>query len=262
MMSIKSGWLPIAIMALGVAAGRAQAPAAGAASIKEQTTAWQALAKLPDWSGNWEAVSFKKHMLGHGRAPYKDLNPPFNAQWMPKFESYKKIAYEGGNFPSRADRCISYGVPGDMDHPGVTPQFLFTPGQVTIITPQFWRIIHTDGRAHDDRFETFQGDSIGHWESDGTLVVSTTGLDPGDEFILGIAQGKGSSVVERFHRQDANTLIDDITLTAPEVLTESYHYQVTYVKAPETLVEFDCAQNNRDINDKGDKVFDLTPPPQ
>jgi hypothetical protein len=237
----------------------ARAQAAGPASAGDNSLP---LAQLPDWSGSWEAVSYKKHMLGHGRAPYRDLNPPFNAKLRPKFEEYKKIAYAGGNFPSRADRCVSYGVPGDMDHPLVTLQFLFTPGQVTLLTPTFWRVIHTDGRKHNEDFTSFQGDSIGHWDKDGTLVVDTTALDAGDEFILGIAQGTDSHVVERFHRQDAMTLIDDVTLEAPEVLTAPYHYQITYQHIAEPLIEVDCAQDNRDVNAQGDKTFDITPPPQ
>jgi hypothetical protein len=242
------------LVAVAYTATSAETPAPG---VRAAT-----LTQLPDWSGLWEAVSYKQHMLGHGRAPYRDLNPPLNAKTAPRFESYRKIAYDGGNFPSRADHCISFGVPGDMDHPNVILQFLFTPGQVTMIAPQFWRVIHTDGRPHDDRFDTFQGDSIGRWEAGGTLVADTTGLDAGDEFILGLPQGRNSHVVERFHRQDEHTLIDDVALEAPEVLAAPYHYRIVYERMAGTVIEFDCAQNNRDVDASGNKTFDITPPPQ
>lgn len=66
---------------------------------------------IPDWSGTWEAVSYKNHMIGHGRAPYRNLDPPFNAENEARFQKYNDIAYAGGTFPSRGDSCTSYGTP-------------------------------------------------------------------------------------------------------------------------------------------------------
>jgi hypothetical protein len=256
-LSGKLAWLLLACawaLALGTPLARANSVSQG--------NSWDSIKKLLDWSGYWEAVSYKKHMLGHGRAPYRDLSPPFNSRIEPKFQEYKKIAYAGGTFPSRADNCVSFGVPGDMDHPITTLQFLFTPGQVTLLAPSFFRVIHTDGRVHDHQFTTFQGDSIGRWENNGVLVVDTTDLDPGNEFILGLAQGKDSHVVERFHRRNDKALIDDVSFDAPEILDATYQYQVVFEHVTGPLVEFDCAQNNRDITPGGDKTFDITPPPQ
>lgn len=237
------------------------AAVAGAASPPSPAArASSPAARLPDWSGTWEAVSYKRHMLGHGRAPYRDLDPPFNAKVAAQFRDYKAIAYQGGTFPSRADRCVSFGAPGDMDHPATFLQFLFTAGQVTLLAPTFWRVIHTDGRAHDEQFVTFQGDSIGHWEADGTLVVETTSLDPGNEFILGIAQGRNSRLTERFRRLDARTLVDDVLLEAPEVLDKPYQYRIEYQRVDQPLVEIDCAQDNRDVDAAGKQIFNLAPP--
>lgn len=253
--------LAAAIAAAGIASCSARAPAEQANGVPQGEN-WASIQRLPDWSGTWQAVSFKKHMYGPGRAPFRDLHPPFNPATLATFENMVKIAVAGKEFPSRIDHCISFGFPYDMDHPSVAAQFLFTPGQVTMAAAEFVRRIYTDGRKHNEDLTTFQGDSIGHWEAGGVLVTDTVALDAGNEIVMGIPMGEGVHVTERLALRDQNTLVDQVTVNAPSVLAQPWTYEVEYQRTAAAMHEYDCAQDNRDVSRaSGERGFDLTPPP-
>ncbi len=144
-------------------------------------------------------------------------------------------------------------------------EILLTPGQVTITTENGAVLrIYTDGRRHPPAIEldeSIHGHNIGHWEN-GTLVVDTIGLDPGNEITYGIAGGARMHIVTRTRLLDRNTLEHIAVLEAPEALTEPRVTRAIFVR--ETRWEMHeqlCVENNQHfVGGDGKQIFDLTPP--
>ena len=149
-------------------------------------------------------------------------------------------------------------------------EVLLTPGQVTLITEWMGQIrrVYTDGRKHpDDPDPTWHGHSIGHWEKD-TLVVDTVGILP--QSLLAVSEAAGVPtngdvhVVERFRLTKPDTMIDEITVTAPHVLTAAWTTTREYFRQRARqyeIVESVCLQGHytEDVDAHGDAVFLATP---
>lgn len=246
---------PAVLLLIALAIGAAQA-----AAPVEQGDTLASIGKLPDWSGSWKAITFLTQIKnGHG-GPF-EVDAPLNAQAAAKLAELKGISDAGGDVPTKFYHCVPHGLPGGMDGPSLLMEILFTPKRVTMVSEEGWyRTIYTDGRKHNDQLVAFQGDSVGYWEPGGVLVVDTIGLDPGNEFILGIEQGKNSHLSERIHLKDADTLLDDMVFEAPEVLTKPWAFTKIFKRSHFALAEADCLQGNRDVGPNGRQGFDLTPP--
>ena len=85
----------------------------------------------------------------------------------------------------------------------------------------YQRLIYTNRREHPKDLDlSWMGDSIGHWEGS-TRVVDTVGLN--DKTWLdqvGHPHSTALHVVERLHRVDRETLVDDITIDDPKAYTK------------------------------------------
>jgi hypothetical protein len=105
---------------------------------------------------------------------------------------------------------------------------------------QVWREIWMDGRALPENVGAaekgspdprFFGYSVGHWESDHTLVVDTTGLD--DRTWLdrdGHPHSVKAQVQERFTRTDHNDLELAITVDDPTIYAKPFSLGTVYLK--------------------------------
>ncbi len=237
-------------------------PPANAATLPGGT--WASIAKLPDWLGTWQPF----RVNGENGPPTTKSPVKIRPEVQAKFDIVKKLDDTGGDKPSRNLHCVTRGLPGDMGSAETIFQFGYQPGQVFLVQVEgSVRHIYTDGRAHDsvdDLVDTFQGNSIGHWEGQGqnaTLVVDTIGIDEGNEFISGLAQGAGSHVTERFHLTAPDVLTIDTVLDAPAVLTQPYAFVTRYRRHRDwEPVEFDCAQNNADLDVNSGKQIFASPP--
>src|SRR6204780_3094961 len=221
---------------------------------------WQALAKLPDWSGVGTPV------ISDQEAQEKSNPPP----WRPQFA--KQIAHmyaeeDAGRPFEIIDHCFPTGMPSWMLITHNAFEVLFTPGRVTILGEgdgNRLRRIYTDGRSHPaDPDPSFHGHSIGHWE-DGTLVIDTVGLLPqaylaGNEAV-GVPNNGDMHIVERLHLQGPNTLQDDLDITASKVLTKTWHASRKFYRQRAQkydIVEGVCVQGSfTDAVDKdGNAIF-------
>ncbi|HWA20900.1 MAG TPA: hypothetical protein VG735_00730 [Caulobacterales bacterium] len=180
------------------------------------------LGKLPDWSGMWIPVV-------SDQIKQMTTNPP---PWTPKVAAQVKQQtddQEAGKPLGIFVDCLPEGMPSWMLISHNFMEVAFTPGKIFLLGDSDGnrlRRIYTDGRPHpDDPDLTFHGHSIGHWEGD-TLVVDTVGIKPETWLAIGEAQGIPNNgdmhVVERIHLIDANTLADELTITAPKVLTKPW----------------------------------------
>ena len=154
-----------------------------------------------------------------------------------------------------SDRCLV----GFNAGPPITPlgynqnlQVFQTPDHVVLVTEMVHttRVVPLDGRsALSDDIRLWSGDSRGRWEGD-TLVVETTNFHDDRHWIpLGTAPaGTGSSanmtLVERFTRLDADTLVYEFTVTDPKTWTAPWTAQQPMRRNDLTLFEYACHEGN------------------
>ena len=221
---------------------------------------WQALAKLPDWSGVWTPVI-------SDQVAQEKTNPP---PWKPQIA--KQIAHmyaeedAGRPFPI-IDHCFPTGMPSWMLITHNAFEILFTPGRVTILGEgdgNRLRRIYTDGRAHPaDPDPSFHGHSIGHWDN-GTLVVDTVALLPQAYLAVNEAVGVPNNgdmhIVEHLHLLNPDTLADDLEISADKLLSKPWHTTRKYYRQRAQkydIMEGVCTQGSfTDAVDKnGNSIF-------
>lgn len=122
-------------------------------------------------------------------------------------------------------QCLPDGVP----RMGPPPKIVQTATEViffyTSARNHDYRIIPTDGRAHDPVLAqdiSFYGHAVGHWEGD-TLVVDSRGFNDVTWITNrgGYFHSEKMRVIERF-RREGNTLHYQVTVEDPEVLLQPW----------------------------------------
>lgn len=243
------------------AAGAATA-AAGNDAINAPPTPkdWAVLAKLPDWSGVWTPVI-------SDQVRQERTNPP---PWKP--EIAKQVAHlyaeESAGRPTLVfDHCFPEGMPSYMLITHNAFELLLTPGRVTLLGEgdgNRMRRIYTDGRAHSpDPDPSFYGESVGHWQGD-TLVVDTIGLFP-QVFLavneaVGVPNNGDLHTVERIHLEGADTLVDELQITAGKLLSKPWQTTRKYSRQRSKkydIVEGVCTQGQftDGVDKDGNAIF-------
>jgi hypothetical protein len=125
-----------------------------------------------------------------------------------------------------------------------------TPKLVVVLSEgntHSYRRIFTDGRPHNLDLEpnTWNGDSIGHWEGD-SLVVDTVGFNDNTWLdSTGKPHSEALHVIERYRRTDPNHLEIGYTLEDPQAFTKPYTFTRTFSRVTDRdLKEYFCAMNN------------------
>jgi hypothetical protein len=219
---------------------------------------WAAVAKLPDFTGVWEA-SFGgpagRGGGGRGRAggaPAFPAGPQLTAAYAEK----RRANQAKGAEDSQTANCLPPGMPGIMGQP-YPMEFLLTPGLVTIVIEAYSQVrhIYTDGRPlPDDPDPKFFGTSIGRWDG-GTLVAETVGFSPATEIVAGTPHSDKMKIVERFTLADPDTMTIETTVTDPDALTAPYTTTRTLRRHRAwTLAEYICEENNRNFVDQNGKA--------
>jgi hypothetical protein len=271
-----TGQIRFAILAAAVACATV---AVGQKVARKAPTAedWTALAKLPDFTGVWEAGfggGGGGQAGGRGAATAKGPAPAGAAQapagraggrggpgragpsLTPEYAA-KAAAKPAGPAPqeSLTANCLPPGLPGIMGQP-YPMEFLLTPGQVTIVIEAYNQIrhIYTDGRPlPEDPDPTFYGTSVGHWEGD-TLVVETVGFE---EIARGLTfpYSDKMKIVERFHLTAPDTMSIETTIVDPKALTAPYSMGTRNLIRHRnwTIAEYICEENNRNYVDANGK---------
>ena len=231
---------------------------------------WADIAKLPDWTGIWNPDQVQQGLEA------RENNYPWTITAAAEID--KRILDEkNGKAGGSHNGCLPWGMPGFMAITHNVIEILFTPGRITILGEldgNNLRRIYTDGRPHPAQSDpTFHGNSIGHWEGSGptsTLVVDTTDLLPEVEVALsegvGIAGGENMHIVEHMHLTSLNYLADDMEITAPHVLQETFKTKRGFFRrgwGPEwDIIEGVCVQGNYvdQVDKDGHAIF--VPAPQ
>jgi hypothetical protein len=243
---------------------------------------WAAIAKLPDFTGVWEMPLGDASLIvkpgaakqNPAKAPSRSAGPAMPKQptldltpaWAAKLKYLK--AHPPQDNPQA--NCVPNGMPDIMAQP-YPYEFLFSPGEVTIIGEAFRMIrdIYTDGRPlPKDPTPSFWGTSVGHWDGQ-TLVAESVGFLPQTDIIPGSGierrfphSGK-MKIIERFRLLDPDTMRIETTIIDPVILTHPYTTTQILKRHPTwTIDEYICEQNNRNaLTSSGKAEVDTIPPP-
>ncbi|PYS53945.1 MAG: hypothetical protein DMG13_10525 [Acidobacteria bacterium] len=224
---------------------------------------------LPDWSGVWQMIGntvFDRATVdpsngAAGQAGVRE-HPPYNKEWEALYQQNVESVRQG-RFPDPLTNCgIPAGFPRIMNLPDVY-EFVVRPEQVWILGengPAVMRI-YTDGRGHpspEDRWATYTGDSVGHWEED-TLVfdtVSLKGASDHDTIIdrTGLVLSDQMHLVTRMRKIDDGTIEAQLVIEDAKALTAPWHVTKRYRHLPAgtRVYDYACAENNRNpVTDSG-----------
>jgi hypothetical protein len=174
-------------------------------------------------------------------------NLPSDPAYLPEFQKiYNERKARGGKGdPEKA--CLPNGV---VRIEPAAYKIVQTPKLVVLLAEgnvHSYRRFFLDGRPHDFEIEpnTWNGNSIGHWEGD-TLVVDTLGFN--DKTWLdgtGKPHSEALHVVERYRRPDLGRLEIAYTVEDPKAFSKPYTFTRNFTRvADRDLREHFCAMDS------------------
>lgn len=140
-----------------------------------------------------------------------------------------------GMYPGKG--CEPLTAPAMFDIPFLTLLTIFeTPEQIYLLNnfQREWRIFWLNREHPKDIDQTFEGDSVAHWDGN-TLVVDTIGFNGRTAISgeVGHAKSDAFHLVERFTRVDHDDLMIDMTYADPKAWGDKvwtgFHKHYKYV---------------------------------
>jgi hypothetical protein len=185
-------------------------------------------------------------------APVPDppLKPEFLQAWRDERATIQAAEDRGEPIASGYTRCLPDGMPSMMQ--GMFPmEVLETNGQVTIIQEAYNQVrrIYLDEQQipWEEAEPRFWGHSVASWEGD-TLVVDSVGIKESVMF-RNVPHSAAMKIQERIHLQGDDYLVDEVTVTDPEYLTEPWQWIWMFRRDNNyKLYEYVC-ENNREYAD-------------
>jgi hypothetical protein len=235
----------------------------------------KAFAGLPNWSGLWNPVGSLIFDLATAdpkgataQTPGDRIHPPYSAEWEAKYKA-KLDRTLAGYFTDAITSCLPHGMPRLMGGIPGPLEFVVTP-EVTYIIWEYGpqvRRIYTDGRGHlpeEDRFDSWNGHSIGHWEGD-TLVVDTVSMRDDTPFDrTGAPHSNQVHLIERMRLIDGNVLENNMIIEDPVAFTTPWRVNRRYRRlAPDTFVsDASCneSQHSPIVNGQTQFILPNDPP--
>jgi hypothetical protein len=147
--------------------------------------------------------------------------------------------------------CHPGGVPGQLLTPAEPFYFIQKPEEVWMIWQRdhmVRRIYLTEKHSGHVKPSWF-GESIGHYEADGTLVVDTIGLSATKSYLdwYRTPHSEKEHVVEHFKiSADGRALEALVKVEDPDALNEPMYMVQRWRKVKNPLLETVCAENNTD----------------
>jgi hypothetical protein len=176
-------------------------------------------------------------------------------------ETRSQGAYDDPELRPLAERCI-IGF-GSTAGPPALPvlynnikQFVVTPTHVMLLNEMVHdtRVVKLNGQHAPAAIRRWMGDSVGRWEGD-TLVVVTTNFNNKTRF-------RGSSenlkVTERFTRTTKNTILYQFTVEDPTTWARAWSGEYNWVASEEPIYEYACHESNYSFAGimKGERLLD------
>ena len=266
----------IAALGVSLAVLAAGASALAQASAQEQGPAKGKIPELASAQFAWLAlgVTWFDPPPGLGRGPIKadpahpyvgnrdrgqvtphigNTKDPVLKPWAAKQmqESNEEVLSGKRGLPfSPQSSCYPGGV-AQLLTPALPFYFIQTPRQVWMIweTDQQVRRIYLTDRHSEHVKPSWYGESIGHYESDGTLVVDTIGLQAKNSYLdwFRTPHTEKLHVIERYTlAADGKTLEVLVKVEDPDTFNEPMYMRRRWNKVPNQLLETVCAENERD----------------
>jgi hypothetical protein len=147
--------------------------------------------------------------------------------------------------------CHPGGVPEQLLTPAEPMYFIQTPKQVWMIwqRDQMVRRIYLTDRHSENVKPTWFGESIGHYEPDGTLVVDTIGLSARNSYLdwYRTPHTEKEHVIERYKLSDDNRTLEVLVkVEDPDTFYEPLYMVQRWRKVRNPMQESICAENNQD----------------
>ena len=150
---------------------------------------------------------------------------------------------------SNSDRCLMSGNAGPPMLPGVynnNMQLFQTPDHVAIMNEMMHtvRVIPLDGRpAPDNGIRQYVGEGRGYWDGD-TLVVETAHFNDDRTHTTWRNTSRNRTLVERFTRVGAETLLYEFTVTDPDTWERPWSVELPMQRSELPIYEFACHEGN------------------
>jgi len=197
-------------------------------------------AAVPDLTGVWMIDQFHPALFPKGTMP------PFTPWGEAQFKKADTLV----NDPNLA--CLPHGIPRMMFVP--LPMQIFQVPDMVLIYEEAGnqiRQIHMNRGHRTDLDPTYNGDSVGKWDGQ-TLVVDTVGFNDVTWLDhVGLPHTDALHVVERIHRADHNTLVDDFKIEDPKAYTTPWTASQTYhLKPGWEIAEYVCDNNKYVYHEK------------
>jgi hypothetical protein len=199
-----------------------------------------------DYSSEWNDHRVWDNRTSLITDPPDGRTPPLTDR-AKKLQEEQRIARrrpaQGPADRSLGERCITRGSPTIAAGYQSYFQIVQTPAAVMIMTEMFHdvRVISLDNRPHvPAAVHEWMGDSRGHWEGS-TLVVDTTNYRP--LAFQGISSEK-LHIMERFSRQDAETIRYEITVNDPDTWTKPWSLMIPLQRSAQPVYEYACHEGN------------------
>jgi hypothetical protein len=187
------------------------------------------------------------HPIGNAKDP---VLKPWAASQMQESNDEVLTGKRGLTFLAQS-ACYPGGVPGQLLTPFEPLYFIQQPQQVWMI----WQRDHMVRRIYltDKHSEvvtpSWFGESIGHYESDGTLVVDTVGLSAQNSYldVFRTPHTEKEHVVERYRLTDNGNRLEVLVMVEdPDTFNEPLYMIQRWRKVKNDRLETVCAENNGD----------------
>ena len=147
--------------------------------------------------------------------------------------------------------CYPGGVPEQLLTPAQPFYFIQTPKTVWMIweSDHMVRRIQMTDRHSEAVKPSWFGESIGHYESDGTLVVDTIGLQAKNSYLdwFRTPHTEKMHVIERYKLSaDGKALDVVVRVEDPDTFNEPLYMARRWNKVPNQRLEMVCGENNGD----------------
>jgi len=198
-----------------------------------------------DLTGTWFVdlrKSFADFMFG---PPYPEFFEPGQTALKEAAQAMK----DGKPYRDSIGECYPAGMPMIMTR--VWPINMIQLPTGIFLTAAFTnslRIIYLDGRKHTDPdivVQTYNGESIGHWEGD-ALVVDTRYMEPNQHYIdMGIPVSDQFRIIERIRMiEKGEALQIDYTMTDPKMWEGEWRSTKRFIrKHYSDIPEVECLPN-------------------
>jgi hypothetical protein len=197
--------------------------------------------------GNQSGPGQVTHDIGNTKDP---VLKPWAAKQMQDSNDEVLSGKRGLGFTAQG-ACYPGGVPGQLLFPAEPFYFIRTPKVVWMIwqKDQWVRRIYMTDKHSEHMKPSWFGESIGHYEPDGTLVVDTIGLSAHNSYLdwYRTPHTEKEHVVERYKvSPDGRVLEVLVKVEDPDTFNETLYMVQRWRKVPNPLGESICAENNGD----------------